>query len=133
MVLFVSLILTHRIVSCRIVPYRITSTISYHSSHHDRLSPTHHNNNKKIQQQHVYSWWQKEFLPKTLDAFSCGFNEKTDTVVADPRTLPGDIQDYFATDRTLQQAWRLVKGYIRSPQKQRERGFRVSRYMYCTV
>merc|ERR1719491_779836 len=79
-------------------------------------------------QTHVYSWWQKEFLPKTLDAFSCGFNEKTDTVVADPRTLPGDIQDYFATDRTIQQAWRLVKGYIRSPQKQRERGFRGQDY-----
>jgi len=79
-------------------------------------------------QTYAYSWWQNEFLPKTLDAFSCGFNEKTDTVVVDPRTLPGDIHDYFSKDRTIQQAWRLVKGYIRSPQKQRERGFRGQDY-----
>jgi len=75
-------------------------------------------------QTYAYSWWQNEFLPKTLDAFSCGFNEKTDTVVADPRTLPGDVREDFSKERTIQQAWRLVKGYIRSPQKQRERGFR---------
>ena len=55
-------------------------------------------------------------------------------LVADPRILPGDIQDYFTNDRTIQQAWRLVKGYIRSPQKQRERGFRVSRYvLYSSI
>jgi len=75
-----------------------------------------------------YTWWQTKFLPKTLDAFSCGFNEETDTVVADIRTIPSDVRDYFSKERTIQQAWRLVKGYIRSPQKQRERNFRAQDY-----
>ena len=53
--------------------------------------------------------------------------------MADRRTLPGDIQDYFSKERTIQQAWRLVKGYIRSPQKQRERGFRVSTQVHAYI
>jgi len=67
-----------------------------------------------------YDWWETEFLPITAEAFSCGFNEETDTI-ANPNILPNDIREYFPESRTIQQVWRLVKGYIRGPQKQRER------------
>lgn len=53
-----------------------------------------------------YDWWQDHFLPITAAAFSCGFNDATDTV-ANPNILPNDIREKFPTDKTIQQVWRL--------------------------
>jgi hypothetical protein len=64
-------------------------------------------------------WWEEEFLPTVASAFSCGYRS-ADDVNTNPRILPGDIRDGFPNSITIRQVWRLVKGYIRSPQKQRE-------------
>ena len=65
-----------------------------------------------------YEWWTTEFLPTTAAAFSCGFVDADND--ADPNHLPHDIREEFRTRLTVRQTWRLVKGYLRSPQKQRE-------------
>lgn len=64
------------------------------------------------------SFWEDEFLPTLAAAFSCGFTD--DDTNEDIDTLPSDIKDYFQDNITVQQVWRLTKGYIKSPQKQRE-------------
>ena len=66
------------------------------------------------------TWWEDEFFPTVVSAFSCGFSD--DDKNEDPNVLPDDIRDYFNDNIIIQQVWRLTKGYIRSPQKQvRER------------
>lgn len=66
------------------------------------------------------AWWEDTFLPTLANAFSCGFSEEYDTT-EDPNLLSSDIREKFLEgDKTIQQVWRLMKGYLRSPQKQRE-------------
>jgi Zn ribbon nucleic-acid-binding protein len=64
-------------------------------------------------------WWEEEFLPTVASAFSCGYTSADDDNI-NPRFLPRDICDAFPNIITIRQVWRLVKGYIRSNQKQRE-------------
>ena len=64
-------------------------------------------------------WWEDNFLPTLASAFSCGFTEEDKH--EDPSILPNDIREAFPENEVLQQVWRLMKGYLRSPQKQRER------------
>jgi hypothetical protein len=65
-------------------------------------------------------WWEDEFLPAATNAFSCGFTDADKTTNA-PDRLPNDIRQAFVVDDNLvvQQAWRLTKSYLRSPQHQR--------------
>ncbi|CAB9514002.1 expressed unknown protein [Seminavis robusta] len=64
-------------------------------------------------------WWEDEFLPAAANAFSCGFTSQDET--SSPGKLPADIREAFLRqDPTIQRVWRLMKGYLRSPQKQRE-------------
>lgn len=67
-------------------------------------------------------WWEDVFLPAAGGAFSCGFSRADGQ--EDPRALPSDIREDFENSKIVQQVWRLVKSYIRSPQKQRENNFR---------
>jgi len=69
-------------------------------------------------------WWGQVFLPQLVEAFSCGFSEN-DRTVDDERkeALPLDIKADFeggGTNYLIPKIWRLMKGYLMSPQKQRE-------------
>lgn len=67
-----------------------------------------------------YEWWEEKFLPAVSNAFSCGFTDDDKNI--DIVTLPSDIRDEFSKGNlVVQQTWRLTKGYLKSPQKQRER------------
>jgi len=83
---------------------------------------------RKQHGQPEYDWWGDEFLPALVEAFSCGFGDSDKTKGGtDPDRkisyLPIDIRTDFEKDGTnhfLPKVWRLMKGYLASPQKQRE-------------
>ena len=52
-------------------------------------------------------------------SISCGFTDD-DAVIPTSPPLPRDIRDHFEESATIQQVWRLIRGYMHSPQKQRE-------------
>ncbi|KAL7547127.1 hypothetical protein ACHAWF_010444, partial [Thalassiosira exigua] len=64
-------------------------------------------------------WFEDVFLPTTAAAFSCGFTDADKQ--EDPNMLSNDIRKAFPSNTTVRQVWRLMKGYLRSPQKQREK------------
>ena len=63
--------------------------------------------------------WEDEFLPTVASAFSSVYTAADDDNT-NPRILPNNIRKDFSNNMTVRQVWRLVKGYIRSAQKQRE-------------
>jgi len=71
-----------------------------------------------------YAWWEDVFLPALVEAFSCGFTDE-DATLTDEKlaALPIDIRADFEAgeeNHILAKIWRLTKGYLLSPQKQRE-------------
>jgi hypothetical protein len=71
------------------------------------------------------AWWADIFLPALADAFSCGFVPPRLPLSAERRAgLPNDIRVGYAASPLLQKVWRLTRGYITSPQKQREQARR---------
>jgi len=69
----------------------------------------------------LIAWWEDKFLPTVAEAFSCGFTD-ADTFTEEEDLLPSDIRTEFRNGNlTIQRVWRLVKGYLRSHQKQREK------------
>ena len=63
-------------------------------------------------------------MPTVAEAFSCGYSEKKDNEEVDLGTVSSDIRPAFPKSLEIRQVWRLMKGFLRSPQKQRERNDR---------
>jgi len=64
-------------------------------------------------------WWEHQFLPTLVEAFSCGFGPADLSFL--PEFLPPDIRTVFhsSPNHLVPKVWRLTKGFLTSAQLQR--------------